>query len=159
METIKIVLDNKIRFDCFPCHINPKAHKLWAGKVTNYDENARFSIQLDWLDKKWIDDTLHYTIDNIGKGDIIKVNAGSRNNSYPQYYKILDIRDSEIDIENITEEQVIKEFTEGNRNEIDELRNRIIYMVKVIENKELLEDLEEQIKQSFKDKKVFKTGE
>lgn len=112
--TTKVDVKNEryVYFKAWPVHINPKAHKCWVGRVAGYDPNEKYPVQLDWLDKEWLDNEQHYDVSNLVPGDFIKVNAGSHNNSYPQYFMIVNTAEDYIEIKKMEESEVIAELEE-----------------------------------------------
>jgi len=127
----------KIPFDSFHIYINPRAQKMYAGLVVEYNTDKKYPIQLEWLEKTWVDDVLHYESNKLSVGDYIKVNGGSYKNRRTAYFKILSINSKELCLKLVTENQVIENFSDKARHFKRDIKNK----VNDTKNEELLEKI------------------
>lgn len=131
--TVKIVESNecielkfgKIPFDSFPIYINPRAQKMYAGLVVEYNTDKKYPIQLEWLEKTWVDDVLHYETNKLSEGDYIKVNGGSHKNRRTAYFRILSINSKELCLKLVTENQVVEAFSDNARHLKRDIKNKV----------------------------------
>ena len=132
--------DQYVKYNDFPVHINKKAHKLWVAKVTGYDDDSKYPVQLDWLDKEWFDGVLYYDIEPLVAGDMIKVNAGSHRNRYPTYFQVKAITDDELKLEEMKELDVIDELDDDQN-----LKQEVLNAVNEVEDEEVLKQILEVV--------------
>lgn len=121
-------------------HLNKKARTPWAGLVTEYKPDAKYSIQLDWLGKEHIDGDVHYNLSGLAESQIIKINGGSWKNHYPQYYKVKGWVDEEtIKLKPMKEAEVIDELEED--GEVRKLRRIIWDSIQNIDDEDNLREI------------------
>ena len=146
---IRLINDKYIKYDSWPIHINENAHKLWAGKVINYDENAPHPIFLEWLNRKWFDNVMYYDVSDLTSGDIVRVNAGSHNRLYPTCFKIMGFFEDTMRVEKIDDTKVMEIFRDEEEKEIMNLRKQIMNQAYNINEKEVLKEILDFIKEKM----------
>lgn len=91
-ETAELVNGQFVKWRALSAHANLKAVKPWILHVTGtHDE---YGVDGDWLNKQQISGDYHMDIDELTRGDIIKVSGASHNNRKHRYYRILGITDN-----------------------------------------------------------------
>ena len=143
---IRVINDKYVRFDNWPVHINENAHKLWAGKVIDYNENSQHPILLEWLDKKWFNDVMFYDISTLTPGDIVRVNAGSHNKLYPTCFRVMGFYEDTKKKKKIDDTIVMEIFRSDKEKEIRDLRKLIMNELEKINNERSLREVLDIIK-------------
>lgn len=115
----------KIPFDSFPIYVDPQAQKMWTGLVIEYNTDKKYPIQLDWLEKTWIDDVIHYETNNLSEGDYIKISGGSHKNRRTAYFQILSVNSKKICLKLVTQNQVVFAFSDKARHLKREIKNKV----------------------------------
>lgn len=123
MTTTPLIAAQYARWKDLSRHANPKACKPWAMRVT--DTHDDYGVDGDWLDKEYIDDTVHYDVSGLEPGDIIKVSGASHNNRKHAYYEIDAVTDDAIEYDRLSEADVIERLETSSVDQARELRARI----------------------------------
>jgi hypothetical protein len=107
-QTVEKKAGQFVRYNGWPLHINPKAHKLWAAEVTGYDPSTKYNWIQDFLDSTYLNDDLHYDVSGVSAGDYLRVKAASHSNDKTRVLRVLYTDDDLLKVEKLRDDEAIE---------------------------------------------------
>lgn len=95
-ETVPLTASQYVRYNAWPTHINPKAHKLWAMHLTGFDRTSKYKWEGEFLPRLQLDGATHYDVSSLHTGDLVRVKAGSHTNDKTTVFEIQEVTDDEL---------------------------------------------------------------
>lgn len=114
-----------VHYAAWNLHINPKAHKLWAARVTGYDPSTKFNWQQDFLGTTSLDDDRHYDVQGIAEGDVLRVKAASHSNDKTTCMEAEEKTDERMVCEHLSDSEAIEMVQADDSDERGEIEREI----------------------------------
>jgi hypothetical protein len=110
--SVEIRAGRYVKYNDWPLHINPKAHKLWAAVLTGYDTATKYNWEMEFLDKTSVDGDPHYDVSAVKEDDLVRVKAGSHSNDKTRVLRVLYQDESEMIVEKLDDTDAIEELSQ-----------------------------------------------
>lgn len=103
---VNLIDGRYVKWAAISANANSKAVKPWCGRIR--DSHPDGEIEYEWLQTTTIDGNAHFNIERLSEGTLIKVSGATHQESRHRYYKITDIGDATIELEQVKKREVLE---------------------------------------------------